>query len=35
MEAIRLAYDSLKDEYGYVFPDELIEKTMTNNSNSQ
>ena len=29
MEAIRLAYDSLKDEYGYVFPDELIEKTMT------
>jgi len=29
MEAIRLAYDSLKDEYGYVFPDELVEKVMT------
>ena len=29
MEAIRLAYDSCKDEYGYAFPDELIEKVMT------
>jgi DNA replicative helicase MCM subunit Mcm2 (Cdc46/Mcm family) len=29
MEAIRLAYDSCKDEFGYVFPDELIEKVMT------
>ena len=29
MEAIRLAYDSIKDEYGYVFPDELVEKVMS------
>tara|TARA_R110001599_G_scaffold43967_3_gene131360 strand:- start:567 stop:902 length:336 start_codon:yes stop_codon:yes gene_type:complete len=29
MEAIRLAYDSCKDEFGYAFPDELIEKVMT------
>ena len=29
MEAIRLAYDSIKDEFGYVFPDELVEKVMT------
>ena len=29
MEAIRLAYDLCKDEDGYAFPDELIEKIMT------
>jgi DNA replicative helicase MCM subunit Mcm2 (Cdc46/Mcm family) len=29
MEAIRLAYDSIKDEDGYAFPSELIEKIMT------
>jgi len=29
MEAIRLAYDSIKDEDGYAFPNELIEKIMT------
>ena len=29
IEAIRLAYDSLKDEFGYVFPDELVSKIET------
>jgi hypothetical protein len=29
MEAIRLAYDSIKDEDGYALPTELVEKIMT------